>query len=237
MKKSKFINLTTAATLSLSLLFTGAVSAATEENFSPKQISLDEVTSEKIDMYQLNQIQDTFTKNTENQVTFYWKNTQGIEESIDLSVRTDARGNITSVSEVTTHDNLVDSLVKKKKPGKPGKGSSPKVPYKLNGGTNKSSFINEHAYNRHKYNPKEKSTSSKTQYGRDVDVKKLREETMHNYENKWSQTDNKGNRTTTYAKQFDGNVSTSDSSTSHHRVIINHSDSSRSTQFPLYLKN
>lgn len=60
---------------------------------------------------------------------------------------------------------------------------------------------------------------------------------MHNYENKWSQTDNKGNRTTTYAKQFDGNISTSDSSTSHHRVIINHSDSSRSTQFPLYLKN
>lgn len=115
MKKSKFLNLTTAATLSLSLLFTGAVSAATEENFSPKQISLDKVTSEKIDMYQLNQIQDTFTKNTENQVTFYWKNTQGIEEAIDLSVRTDARGNITSVNEVTTHDNLVDSLVKKEK--------------------------------------------------------------------------------------------------------------------------
>ncbi|MGR9593922.1 hypothetical protein [Bacillus thuringiensis] len=91
-EKSKFLNLTTAATLSLSLLFTGAVSAATEENFSPKQISLDKVTSEKIDMYQLNQIQDTFTKNTENQVTFYWKNTQGIEEAIDLSVRTDARG-------------------------------------------------------------------------------------------------------------------------------------------------
>ncbi|MCU5024142.1 hypothetical protein OB988_16850 [Bacillus cereus] len=83
MKKSKFLNLTTAATLSLSLLFTGAVSAATEENFSPKQISLDKVTSEKIDMYQLNQIQDTFTKNTENQVTFYWKNTQGIEEAME----------------------------------------------------------------------------------------------------------------------------------------------------------
>ena len=62
-EKSKFLNLTTAATLSLSLLFTGAVSAATEEKFSPKQISLDKVTSEKIDMYQLNQIQDTFTKN------------------------------------------------------------------------------------------------------------------------------------------------------------------------------
>lgn len=238
MKKSKFkfSNLTTAATLSLSLLFTGTVSASTEENFTPKQINLDEVTSEKIDMYQLNQIQDTFIKNTENHVTFYWKNTQGIEESIDLSIRTDVRGNIISVNEITTHDNRVDSLVKKKKPGKPGKGSSPKVPYKLNGGTNKSSFINEHAYNRHKYNPQEKSTSSKTQYGRDVDVKKLREETMHNYENKWSQTDNNGTRTTIYAKEFDGNVSTSDSSTSHHRVIINHTDSSRSTQFPLYLK-
>lgn len=56
---------------------------------------------------------------------------------------------------------------------------------------NKSSFINEHAYDRHKYNPKKKSTPNDTQYGRNVDVKKLREETMNNYDNKWSQTDKK----------------------------------------------
>jgi len=127
---------------------------------------------------------------------------------------------------------------KGKKPGKkpsPGKKKkqAPTVPYKLNGGTNKSSFINKHAYDRHKYNKNEKSTGSKTQYGKDVDVKKLREITMNDYDNKWSTTDKSGTKVTYYAKQFSSNISTNDTKTTHHRVIINHKDSSKSTQFPL----
>jgi len=56
---------------------------------------------------------------------------------------------------------------------------------------------------------------------------------MNNYDNKWSQTDKKGNTQVFYAKRFDSNISTSDTSTRDHRVIINKSNSSKSTQFPL----
>ena len=56
---------------------------------------------------------------------------------------------------------------------------------------------------------------------------------MANYDSKWTQTDLKGNTTTVYAKSYDSNVSTKDTSTKYHRVIINKNDASKSTQFPL----
>ena len=54
---------------------------------------------------------------------------------------------------------------------------------------------------------------------------------MANYDSKWTQTDLKGN-TTIYAKSYDSNISTKDTSTKYHRVIINKKDASKSTQFP-----
>lgn len=111
-----------------------------------------------------------------------------------------------------------------------------KVPYKKGGGSMKKDFINTHAYNKHKYNKKKKSTEKQTQYGKNVDVKKLRELTLKYPEQAWSTKSGNGPWRTFYKKAFKSNLSTNDSKTVHHRVIINNGDSSKSTQFPLYFK-
>jgi hypothetical protein len=81
------------------------------------------------------------------------------------------------------------------------------------------------------------STPKKTQYGKDVDVKKLREDTMSNpdraYSN-WPGSPNNPNkqRITKYEKEYGGNISTSDTPTGHHRVFENLDNPSKSTHFP-----
>ncbi|MBT2605309.1 hypothetical protein J7E55_20190 [Bacillus sp. ISL-53] len=55
--------------------------------------------------------------------------------------------------------------------------------------------------------------------GKNVDVKKLREDTMANYDNKWTTKDNSGQVQVHYAKSYDSNISTKDTSTKNHRVV------------------
>ena len=189
------------------------------------------VLEEKIEVYGLDELKNAGILESDaiNKVTYTAFFEDGVSYDINLQVTTNTSGAITAV----VSDASTSTFEALKRRGKPKKGKNNTVPYKLNGGMNKSSFINEHAYDRHKYNPKKKSTPNDTQYGRNVDVKKLREETMNNYDNKWSQTDKKGNTQVFYAKRFDSNISTSDTSTRDHRVIINISNSAKSTQFPL----
>ncbi|BDG48942.1 pre-toxin TG domain-containing protein [Parageobacillus sp. KH3-4] len=118
-----------------------------------------------------------------------------------------------------------------------GKGTGkPPVPTKPNGGMDEGDFVNEHS-KKHMYDPTKLSTPKKTQYGKDVDVKKLREDTMSNpdraYSN-WPGNPNNPNkqRITKYEKEYGGNISTSDTPTGHHRVFENLDNPSKSTHFP-----
>lgn len=61
--------------------------------------------------------------------------------------------------------------------------------------------------------------------------------TMTQPDQAWSSRDKGGPWRTFYRKQFNKNISTKDTSTTHHRVIINTADSSKNTQFPLSFKN
>ena len=107
---------------------------------------------------------------------------------------------------------------------------------KINGGTIEDDFINKHS-TKHKYDESKISTRNKTQYGKDIDVKKLREDTMNNPDEVKIQKDASGNvYGTTYKKDYDFNISTNDTPSNKHRVIINHLNNERSTQFPFYEK-
>lgn len=154
-----------------------------------------------------------------------------INGNILLTVSFDANGNIINADDSSNSQEKIDTYKKKRKPGY---SKSPSTPTKTNGGTNKKDFINEHAYDRHKYNPDVKSTSSKTQYGKHINVKELRLQTMDEPDLSWRTVDKSGVRCTYYAKKFVDNISTTDTKTKHHRVIINHTKPDRSTQFPLY---
>ena len=103
--------------------------------------------------------------------------------------------------------------------------------------SNVNDFISPHAYDRHKYNPNQKSTKSKTQYGENIDVNYIKNETINNPDSVDKQYDINGNHyATVYKKRFAENISTQDTPTCESRVIINHFDESRSSQFPLYQK-
>ncbi|ASL62771.1 MULTISPECIES: hypothetical protein [Bacillus] len=150
----------------------------------------------------------------------------------------------TPISDEITNQTILEKNVyhaalakgKGKPKPKPKPKGSKTVPTKTNGGSNKGDFINSHAYDRHKYDASRKSTKNRTQYGKNVDVKKLRESTMNEPDQAWSARDKGGPWRTFYRKEFNSNISTGDTPTVHHRVIINTEDSSKSTQFPLYLK-
>jgi hypothetical protein len=97
-------------------------------------------------------------------------------------------------------------------------------------------FISEHAY-RHRYDPSKKSTKSTTQYGEKIDPNEIRNQTLSNPDEVIKQVDANGiHYATTYKKEFPYNISTIDTPTSSSRVIINHLDAGRSTQFPFYRK-
>lgn len=145
-------------------------------------------------------------------------------------------GTITSTGEIDLGPQLWGK--KKKKPKKPVKPKIPSVPKKMNGGTIEEDFITKHAYDKHKYDSSRKSTKNRTQYGKNVDVKKLKELTLKEPDKTWAVADENGkNKRMFFAKEFDGNISTSDTPTRDHRVVINVDQRERSTQFPLYVKN
>ncbi|MEC0066209.1 hypothetical protein P4H37_22310 [Paenibacillus thiaminolyticus] len=88
--------------------------------------------------------------------------------------------------------------------------------YKLNGGLEKDDFT-VHS-EKHLYNSAEKSTKKKTQYGKDIDVRKLREDIMMNPDSiKYNDEQN----TILYKKEYNFNISTPDTPTGSHRVYIN----------------
>ena len=104
---------------------------------------------------------------------------------------------------------------------------------KSNGGTTASDFINLHAANRHMFNPDIKSTSTKTQFGRDVNVKTLMEDTLLHPD---AIFEDPVQGTTRYSKNYPFNISTQDTPTGKMRVFINKTNPVRSTQFPRYPK-
>jgi hypothetical protein len=101
-----------------------------------------------------------------------------------------------------------------------GMGNAP-VPTKPGGGSNPKDFVNPHS-EKHMYDPSRPSTPNRSQYGEDVDVGKLRQETMTNPDKAYSNWPNPNNpntqRITKYYKEFDGNISTPDTPTGSHRV-------------------
>ncbi|HHY20921.1 MAG TPA: Hook-associated protein 2 [Bacilli bacterium] len=104
--------------------------------------------------------------------------------------------------------------------------------YKLNGGSNSNDFYNFHAYERHHYNESRTSTSSRTQYAKNVDVRHLWRGTRNYPDSTWTQSGDTPRYV--YARKYTSNISTSDTPTLHHRFISNTSDILKSTHFPLY---
>ncbi|MDO8225892.1 hypothetical protein BSBH6_02137 [Bacillus subtilis] len=197
-----------------------------------------------------------FSPNSTNQVNYFYTNVDNKTTILKLNLvvhnnrltsvsLTDTEEKSSSITTAVTNQekaspqfHILKKLPKPKPKPKPKKPKITKnVPYKKNGGTIKKDFISEHAYKRHKYDASRKSTSNRTQYGKDVDVAELRRLTMTQPDQAWSSRDKGGPWRTFYRKQFNKNISTKDTSTTHHRVIINTADSSKNTQFPLSFKN
>jgi len=110
----------------------------------------------------------------------------------------------------------------------------------LNGGVrqgtqNVDDFVSPHAYSRHKYDATRTSSRSRTQYGEGVDVNDIKNQTIESPDKVVKNYDENGvHYSTTYKKTFNENISTSDTPTNQSRVIINHLNSSKSSQFPFY---
>ncbi|MBG9944721.1 hypothetical protein ABD77_22725 [Brevibacillus formosus] len=133
----------------------------------------------------------------------------------------------------------VKDIVNALKKGKKGTGKAP-VPTKPGGGSNPKDFVNPHS-EKHLYDPSRPSTPNRSQYGKDVDVEKLRLETMTNSDKAFSNWPNPNNpnpnRITKYYKEFDGNISTPDTPTGSHRVFEHLDDPTRSSHFPYVPRN
>jgi len=100
------------------------------------------------------------------------------------------------------------------------------------GGATEDDFISEHA-KKHRYDKDKKSTKNRSQFGKDMDVKRLRDDTMSNPDSVEVKRDKDGKPyATVYKKKYDFNISTSDTETGDHRVYVNHDDPNRSSQFP-----
>ena len=106
--------------------------------------------------------------------------------------------------------------------------------YKQGGGADVNEFMNPHAQ-KHMYNPDVKSTRNKTQFGENIDVAKLREDTLLRpdkviYDSRHNMIK--------YIKESDFNISTSDTPTGSHRIFINLDPKAgktiRNSQFPYY---
>jgi len=120
--------------------------------------------------------------------------------------------------------------------GKAPKGSKAKTkPY--HGSQNLDDFVTEHAWKRHKFDGSRLSSRSRTQYGEGIDVRRIKRETMKNPDKVVRNFDANGNHySTTYKKTFEFNISTNKTPTRESRVIINHENITKSSQFPFYKK-
>ncbi|MDQ1925047.1 hypothetical protein [Massilia pseudoviolaceinigra] len=85
---------------------------------------------------------------------------------------------------------------------------------------------------KHAYNDAVPSTKNKTQFGENINVRALRQDTI-DFPDSVS-TDAHG--ITKYVKEYPFNISTPDSPTGQMRVFVNGPVPDKSTQFPLFLK-
>ncbi len=114
---------------------------------------------------------------------------------------------------------------------------APSTPPKTTSVSKKSDFINDHA-TKHAYNPSTVSTPKRTQYGRNIDVKRVREQTLRNPDRK---TEHVGKSSPThpyrtygvkYEKRYNSNLSTKETPAKTSVVRVNYTHPHRSTQFP-----
>jgi RHS repeat-associated protein len=112
--------------------------------------------------------------------------------------------------------------------------SIPEQFYKENGGMNAADFFTAHS-EKHLYKPDVQSTAKATQFRKDIDVAKLREDTLLRPD---SVTFNKDQNVMIYKKEYPFNLSTPDTSTGAHRIFINLEKkppkTNRDSQFPFY---
>lgn len=191
---------------------------------------------EKATLYQLDNIEDLL-KSGANEVTYYWTDLNGISQSVDLVITINNDGissveekDISSVEELNT---IKNSIEKKDSGISINATTYPEVPYKTNGGMTRSQFVNQHAFDRHKYDQNATSSCSRTRYARDVGVSSLRSSTIAKADEKYSLA---SPVQTVYIKRYQGrtmNMRISDYGyTYYHRVIENYSDPSASTHHP-----
>jgi len=106
--------------------------------------------------------------------------------------------------------------------------------YKQGGGSDLDDFMSIHAQ-KHVYNPEVKSTKNKTQFGENIDVAKLREDTLLHPDQVIYDSEHNMIK---YVKEYDFNISTPDTPTGSHRVFINLAPRAgktiRNSQFPYY---
>ena len=109
--------------------------------------------------------------------------------------------------------------------------------FKENGGLDASDYISIHS-RKHMYNPDTPSTPKKTQYGKDVNVGKLCEDTIMNPDEIIHNIDQ---NVMIYKKKYPFNISTSETPTGTHRVFIplniQGKKTIRMSQFPLFEGN
>lgn len=198
-------------------------------NFSEVLASYNQIdVKEKTALYKLDLMQDVLEVG-DNELTYHWKDSDGIEQSVDLIVTLDTAGIISSVKEknVSTDKQLEDIQASIKKKDNTGKfttmSNNDEVPYKLNGGMTSSQFVNTHAFDRHRFLKGASSTCSRTRYDKDVGVKSLRMYTVRDYDEKFSRREADNSTATYYSKRYKSSISQSESpdyiNTTWHRVI------------------
>ena len=118
-----------------------------------------------------------------------------------------------------------------------GKGESGEF-YRAEPSDSVDDFISLHSYNKHKYNADIKSTAKKTQYGKNIDVRKLCDDTIMNPDEVIYDLEH---NVIKYTKEYNFNISTPDTPTGSHRIFIplTHGQGGgnknvRMSQFPFY---
>ena len=106
--------------------------------------------------------------------------------------------------------------------------------YKQGGGSDLDDFMTPHA-EKHVFNPNTVSSRNKTQFGENIDVAKLREDTMLHPDKIVYDSEH---NVIKYQKEYDFNISTPDTPTGSHRVFISLDSkpgkTNRNSQFPYY---
>lgn len=171
----------------------------------------------------------------DNVVTYYWTDSDGNEQGIDLDITVNEEG-ISSVKEKKSSDKELKTKKKsiEEKKSEMSIMSYPDVPFKLNGGSTRSQFANDHAFDRHKYDSNATSSCSRTRYARDIGVSSLRSSTVAKYDGKYHIS---YPASTVFINRYDGrymNMRIADYGyTYYHRVLSNFSDPEASTHHPL----